>query len=146
MNLVKDMLMVVLAVVAVVAVVVLFKQHYVVSKKPVEGKEGFDPESKEVQPSYEDVSQNVVPQQVPQSAASKSGSDDRLVSSDLLPSGSIETNWSSIVQVPKADDMVTNYLAAGEHVGIVSPNSVLKNASLDIRPEPQIVKSKVSPW
>jgi hypothetical protein len=50
--------------------------------------------------------------------------------------GNVEANWSSVVQVPKSEDNITNYLASSSHVNITSPNSILKNASLDLRPSP----------
>ena len=142
----KNMLIVALAAVAVWAVVVLFKQYYTVSKKTVVGTENFDPEVKGVQPSYEEVSQNAVPQSVPRQAPGAAGENDRLTSKDLLPSGAVEANWSSVVQVPKPNDLVTNYIDSSSGVGIISTNSTLKNASLDLRPEPQVQKTKVSPF
>lgn len=142
----KSLITTVSLVALVVAVFLLLKSHIKIVRKPLKLKETFDPNVKEVQPSYAEVGMNEEPHAVPQSDKQTSGSSDRLTSKDLLPSEAVETNWASVVQVPKTADQITNYLEAGKFVGITSPNSVLKNASLDLRSQPQIPKTTVSPF
>lgn len=100
---VKSLIAFVSVMTLVFVVVWLWKNNYTIVRKPL-FPEGFDPELKGVRASETNVELNEEHGVVPQNVTTKSGQNDRLTSSDLLPSENIEKNWSSIVSVPKDKD------------------------------------------
>jgi hypothetical protein len=68
---------------------------------------------------------------------------DQLVASDLLPR---EGGFSESNPVPQGQLANRNFFESGYHAGVNTQGGSLRNANLQIRPDPPITRVNVGPW
>ena len=65
--------------------------------------------------------------------------------SELLPSHA-DGQWASLNPVSQSDPLMPDLLQAGYHIGLDTIGQTLKNANLQLRPDPVIEKKDIGPW
>jgi hypothetical protein len=71
---------------------------------------------------------------------------DRLTAEDLLPKDAANSKWAQVNPAGQGDVKDQNFLQAGHHYGLNTTMGVKKNANLQLRSDPVVPKSIVSPW
>ena len=71
---------------------------------------------------------------------------DRLTSQDLLPQDAANSKWAQANPAGQGDVANINLLDAGHHYGIDTQGSSLRNANKQLRSDPVVSQSIVSPW
>jgi len=65
--------------------------------------------------------------------------------SELLPSDA-NSQWASLNPVSQSNPQMPDLLQAGYHIGLDTIGQTLKNANLQLRPDPVIEKKDIGPW
>ena len=65
--------------------------------------------------------------------------------SELLPSDA-NSQWASLNPVNQSNPQMPDMLQAGYHIGLDTIGQTMKNANLQLRPDPVIEKKDIGPW
>jgi hypothetical protein len=65
--------------------------------------------------------------------------------SELLPSDA-NSQWASLNPVNQSNPQMPDLLQAGYHIGLDTIGQTMKNANLQLRPDPVIEKKDTGPW
>jgi hypothetical protein len=65
--------------------------------------------------------------------------------SELLPSDA-NSQWASLNPVNQSNPQMPDMLQAGYHIGLDTIGQTMKNANLQLRPDPVIEKKDTGPW
>ena len=89
----------------------------------------------------------VLPQVQPTPPAPSSGLSSQQVAnpSELLPSDA-NSQWASLNPVNQSNPQMPDMLQAGYHIGLDTIGQTMKNANLQLRPDPVIEKKDIGPW